>query len=93
MVEHGDSCSNNKAETPITKSGTKRSSDGADSAGLSGIELGERSINKPTKMVRVKIEPPEKKLKWQSMEFSKVQSGPVGVYDADFESSCGVLAL
>jgi hypothetical protein len=53
--------SSNKLDTPSSKSGTKRSSGGIDSAGLDGLEHGERSINKPTKMVRVKVEPPENK--------------------------------
>jgi hypothetical protein len=61
LVESGDSCSNsNKLGTPSTKSGTKRSSDGHTLAGPDVIEIGEESITKPTEMVRVKVEPPEK---------------------------------
>jgi len=60
LVELDDSCNNsNKLGTPSTKSGTKRSSDGNTSAGRGVIEIGEESITKPTKMVRVKVEPPE----------------------------------
>ena len=61
MVELDDSCSNsNKLGTPSTKSGTKRSSDGNTPVGRGVVEIGEESITKPTKMVRVKVEPPEK---------------------------------
>jgi len=61
LVELDDSCSNsNKLGTPSTKSGIKRSSDGNTSAERGVIEIREESIIKPTKMVRVKVEPPEK---------------------------------
>jgi len=61
-LELGDSYSNsNNVDTLSTKTGTKRLSDGNDSVALSGIEIGEQSITKPTKMVRVKIEPTDKK--------------------------------
>lgn len=61
-MDGGDSVSNsNKLDTSSSKSGTKRSSDGHNSPGLSGLEIGEQSINKSTKMVRVKVEPSENK--------------------------------
>jgi hypothetical protein len=61
VLEADNSCSyTNTLETPVSKAVMKRSSlDSLDSAGLSDINLGEASITKPKKLIRVKVEPKE----------------------------------
>jgi hypothetical protein len=46
----------NLLETPVSKVGSKRQTDSVESLDDIGAEIGEASITKPVKMVRVKIE-------------------------------------
>lgn len=61
LIEFGDSTKTgndlvDNEQTPGSKSGGKRSTDAEDSAILGTEEIGERSINKPQKMICVKVE-------------------------------------
>lgn len=62
-VQGGDSCSTvNLEETPVSKVGAKRLTDRIESLDALRDEIGDASITKPAKMVRVKIEPKEMRL-------------------------------
>jgi len=48
-------------ETPVSKVGAKRHTECVESLDAIGYEIGEASMTKPVKTVRVKCEPPEGK--------------------------------
>jgi hypothetical protein len=61
-LEFCDSCSNtNTIETPVSKLGAKRSSDNLGDSNVVAAEIGEASITKPARAVRVKMEPEDEK--------------------------------
>jgi len=61
-LEDSDSCSTaNLVETPVSKVGVKRHTNSVDSLDTIGADIGEASITKLVKMVRVKVEPVEGK--------------------------------
>jgi len=61
FIVHNDSCRNTDlSQTPTSKAGSKRLSNVEDVVGSVELESGSASTTKPSKLVRVKVEPTDK---------------------------------